>query len=145
MSALIRASSRVLEFAGGSKLLFCESLTFVNASRLCTLARCVLARGLFYPCEQVVHKFEKSSVCAVVGLNAGFSSLFIREEKSFQLPRLVCPSWAQTLVHSCDERDPGLSSARHDVHNIHFSEDQDEIHSEFEFKSQGIVCGPRGT
>lgn len=46
-------------------------------------------------------------VCAAVGLKVCFMSLFIWEERSFHLSRLVCPSWAQTLAHSCDERDLG--------------------------------------
>lgn len=60
-------------------------LAIVNASRLCTpaAARCVLfVQGLFYPCKQVVHTFEKSSVCAVAGLKVRFMSLFIWEEFS---------------------------------------------------------------
>lgn len=41
-------------------------------------ARCVVfVQGLFYPCEQVVRTFERSSVCAVAGLKACFMSLFI--------------------------------------------------------------------
>lgn len=127
------------------KAALCVALAIVNASRFCTLAAACCAlfvQGLFHPRKQVVHTFEKSSVCAVAGLKARFMSLFIWEEASSQLSRLVCPSWAQTLcsgvsrgtlfslcslwsVHSCDERDLGLLRARHDVYNIHFSGDQD--------------------
>lgn len=56
----------------------------------------------------------------------------------------VLPGLKHSLIHVMKEI-WGLSKAPHDVCYIHFSVDEDEIYSQFEFKSQGIVCGLRGT